>query len=250
MFWTLIVVSAPTLFLLKTAIDYFYPRQIRRMAMKIGWNAMELYTKTEIYTIRLYNQYVPTILARTPAQPIIKFISDGEEIHTYTIKEFMKIKNDMATNDMATNDMATNDTSLGHLNYDFILYETPIIKRDEYAKYDNYITRYENIKDVLYIEYTAALKCFELNMIQMTLNAAEIPITIELGRNQYMLSGNILFDRVFLKWYLNKYCNTSLAPSDKYSITFIDHHMNYITLPDYCYLLIKKNGYDIVNNID
>ena len=47
--------------------------------------------------------------------------------------------------------MATNDTSLGQLKYDFILYETPIIKKDEYTKYDNYIIRYENIDDVLYI---------------------------------------------------------------------------------------------------
>ena len=61
------------------------------------------------------------------------------------------------------------------------------------------------------------------------------------------MSGNILFDRVFLKWYLNKYCNTLLDSTDKYIITFIDHDMNYITLQDYCYLLIKKNGYDIVN---
>ena len=237
MFWTLIVVTAPTLFLLKTAIDYFYPRQIRRMAMKIGWNAMELYTKTEICAIRLYNQYMPTLLARTPAQPIIKFISDGKETQTYTIKEFMIMKNDMAAN----------DTSLEQIKYDFILYETPIIKKDEYTKYDNYITRYENMKDVLYIEYTSALKCFELNMVQITINQAELPITLDLSPNQYMLSGNILFDRVFLKWYLNKYCNINLAVSDKYVITFIDHHMNYITLPDYCYLLIKKNGYDIVN---
>ena len=232
MFWTFIVVATPTLFLLKTAIDYFYPKQLKRVTMRLGWNAMELCAKAEIYATRMYNQYVPTLLARNSPQQIIKFICDGDEIRTYTINEFMKKRNDIKQE---------------QLNYDFILYETPIIKKDEYAKYDNYIIRYENIDDVLYIEYTSVLKCFELNMIQITINESETPITLDLGRDQYMMSGNILFDRVFLKWYLNKYCNTLLDSTDKYIITFIDHDMNYITLQDYCYLLIKKNGYDIVN---
>ena len=166
MFWTFIIVTAPTLFLLKTAIDYiYYPDPIiNRTVMQIGWNAMELCTKAEIYVTRLYNQYVPTLLNRTPPQPIIKFICDGDEIQTYSITEFMKKRND-----------------IGQINYDFMLYETPIIKRDEYAKYDNYITRYETIKDVLYIEYTS-LKCFELNMIQMTINDAETPASRSLRK--------------------------------------------------------------------
>ena len=108
--------------------------------------------------------------------------------------------------------------------------------------------RYERIADVLPIEYNS-LKCIELNMLQMTINGADIPITIDLGRTQYMINGNVLFDRPFLKWYLNMRCHISLEPEDKYLITFIDHEMNYITLPDSCYLLVKKNGYDIVNII-
>ena len=83
----------------------------------------------------------------------------------------------------------------------------------------------------------------------MIINESDNPITIDLGRTQYMINGNVLFDRPFLKWYLNMRCHTVLDEEDKYVVTFIDHEMNYITLPDYCYLLVKKNGYDIVNII-
>jgi hypothetical protein len=64
-----------------------------------------------------------------------------------------------------------------------------------------------------------------------------------------MVSGNVLFDRPFIKWYLNIFKNIVLDNEDKYVITFIDHNMNYITLPDYCYLLVKKKNYDIINDV-
>ena len=86
-------------------------------------------------------------------------------------------------------------------------------------------------------------------MIQIKVNdSAEY--SIDLGRNQYMIIGNIVLDRPFLKWYLNTYYNTILAAEDKYIITFIDHNMNYIHLPEYCYLLIKNKNYVIVNEIN
>jgi hypothetical protein len=85
-------------------------------------------------------------------------------------------------------------------------------------------------------------------MIQIIINDSDEIHNIDMGRNQYMINGNILFDRVFLKWYLNKYLNVRLEKEDKYVVTFIDHNMNYVTLLDYCYLFIKKNNYDIIND--
>ena len=227
MFWTTLIILGPTLYFVKTALDYVYPDQVRIIAMKIGWNTMDFCSRAEIVATQFYNNYIPTLLAKSPPQAMLTFICDGDEIETCSINELKKHKN---------------------INYDFILYDIPIKKKDNYDKYDNYVVRYERIADVLPIEYNS-LKCIELNMLQMTINGADIPITIDLGRTQYMINGNVLFDRPFLKWYLNMRCHISLEPEDKYLITFIDHEMNYITLPDSCYLLVKKNGYDIVNII-
>jgi len=178
MFWTVILI-APTLFCVKTVIDYIYPGKIKRFAMKTGWHAMELCSKIEIYTTRMYTTYMPILFPYKP-QAMIKFINDGEEIVSYTVPEFFKKKK--------------NNT----LTYDFILYEIPSKKKDKYDKYDNYVFRYENINDVIHLEYNS-LKCFELNMIQITINDSDEIHNIDMGRNQYMINGNILFDIAFLK---------------------------------------------------
>jgi hypothetical protein len=224
----------PTLFFVKTAVDYYYPGKIKRLAMKTGWRAMEICSKIEIYATNLYTTYMPNVYPyKTQAR--IKLIDNGVEIVSYSKTDFFKERKNKTLTQ----------------KYDFILYEIPIEKKDKYDKYDkydNYIFRYETINDVIQLEYNS-VKSFELNMIQLTMTDSDISYSIELGRNQYMINGNILFDRPFLKWYLRKYCNVSLGEADQYVITFIDHNMNYITLPDYCYLFIKKNNYDIINYI-
>ena len=152
---------------------------------------------------------------------MLKIIYDGEEVANYTFEEFSSKKK--------------------YITYDFILYSIPV----EDEKYDYYVLRYENADDVLAVEYTS-LKCVELTDVQLRVNDIET-YTINFGRNQYFINGNVLFDRNFLKWYLNMFCGIHLAEEDKYRVTFSDHEKNSITLPDYCYILIKNNNYIIVN---
>jgi hypothetical protein len=235
MFWTTLIITPSLLFFGKKVIDYYYPGDLGYLAMKIGWNALELCTKIEMYSTQLYTKYMP----KAKPQPRIKFIHDGDEIMNYTFDDFLKYKK---------ND-AYDSTDYASSHYDFILYEIPIEPKDNYEKYDNYVLRYQNINDIIAVIELNSLKCLELNMIQITVNdSAEY--SIDLGRNQYMIIGNIVLDRPFLKWYLNTYCSTILAAEDKYIVTFIDHNMNYIHLPEYCYLLIKNKNYVIVNEIN
>ena len=197
------------------------------MALNVRYNTVEFYTSTKHKVIKTYKYYLPE------PQATLKFIQDGEEVAAYTFAEFRKKKYTT--------------------NYDFILYEIPIKPNDSHKyecdKYDKVVLRYQNAADVMYIEYNA-YNGFELNVIQMTINDSPTVYSIDFGRSQYMMNGNVLFDRDFLKWYLNMQCGVVLENDDKYVITFIDHKMNYIILPEYCYLLIKKNGYDIINQID
>ena len=227
MFWTAVFLIAPTLYLVKTAVDYVYPNKIKRWAMKASWHAMEVCSKMEIQATLAYKDYIEPFLPKKKQHAMIRMICDGDEIANYSFSNFILNKDKI------------------NYEYDFILYDIPIVKKDNYEKYDRYMLRYENINDVLSVEYNS-LKCFELNMIQITINESESH-SIDLGRYQYMINGNILFDRPFLKWYLNVYCGIILCEEDKYVVTFIDHNMNYITLPDYCYIFIKKNNYEIIN---
>jgi hypothetical protein len=151
-------------------------------------------------------------------EAMLKIIYDGEEVANYTFKEFSNKKK--------------------YITYDFILYSIPV-------EDDNYVLRYDDADDILAVEYTS-LKCIELTDVQIRVNDIET-YTIDFGRNQYFINGNVLFDRKFLKWYLNMFCGIHLAEEDKYRITFNDPEKKSINLPDYCYLLIKRNNYIIVN---
>lgn len=156
---------------------------------------------------------------------IIKVVYDGEEIRQFTFDTFKKNIDSITT-------------------YDFILQENPLLHN---KKYDNYVVRYENKEDVLYAEYNS-LKCITLTDIEIKINNKD-KHTIDFQRNQYMIDGNVLLDRYFLKWYLNTQKNIALDDEDHYIVTFLDQNRNTITLKDYCYIYIKKKGYVIVNNI-
>jgi hypothetical protein len=227
MFWTAAFVIAPTLFFVKTLAEYVYPDKLKILGMKAGWYTMEFCSKMEIQVTRVYKEYIEPLLPQKPQQAMVRLICDGDEIANYTFSKFLLNKDNIK------------------VAYDFILYDIPIVKKDKYEKYDRYMLRYENINDVLSMEYNS-LKCFELNMIQITINDSD-NYNIDFGRDQFMVNGNVLFDRPFLKWHLNIYCGIILDKEDKYVITFIDHNMNYITLPDSCYIFVRKNNYDIVN---
>jgi hypothetical protein len=163
------------------------------------------------------------IFAYNKQEAILKIIYDGEEIATYTLNEFFHLKK--------------------YITYDFILYIIPV----EHEKYDNYVIRYENIDDILKVEYTS-LKCIELTDVHIRLKDKET-YPIDFGRDQYFINGNVLFDPKFLKWYLKVNNNFHLTEDDEYSVTFRDNEQ-LITLPDYCYILIKRNNFLLVNMIN
>ena len=163
-----------------------------------------------------------------PKPSTITFICDGQEVAHYNFMDFLEKKDKIK------------------INYDFILYEIPV--RD-HAKYDKYLIRYNAIDDVICSHFNS-LKYIEFTEIQLFINAEDTPYPIELERTQYMVSGNVLFDRVFIKWYLNNYCKTILSDEDRYIVMFTDHEQKHVVVPDFCYLFIKKKSYNIVNVIN
>jgi len=157
-------------------------------------------------------------------EAILKIIYNGEEIANYKINDFLNKK--------------------CYITYDFILYSIPV----ENEKYDNYVLRYESIEDILEVEYTS-LKCIELTDLHIIINETE-KYTFDFGRDQYFINGNVLFDRKFLQWYLKVHHNVQLERDDDYRVIFRDNENKFIRLPDYCYILIKKNNYVVVNLIN
>jgi hypothetical protein len=165
---------------------------------------------------------------------LLKLIYEGEEVGQFK----------------ATDCKTAGDCIIPHdIKVDFILYEYPI---ENHAKYDKVVYRYGSLKNFLFLEYIElnALNYLEFTDINLAINGTDCPIPIDFGRTQYMLAGNVLFDREFIQWYLRDKHDIKLQDEDSYTVSFIDHEQQPIIIPDYCYLLLKKNSYDIVNVIN
>jgi hypothetical protein len=224
MFW-IVTLTIPILFIVKKGVDYIYPGKLKGAVISTYWNTLQLCSVIETHTSRLYNtitMYVPFL--RRDTNTHIRFICDGDEVQTYTLGEFIKADH-------------------SYTNYNFILYELPI---KDHNKYDTYIFRYANYKNILPIEYNSPN---DINFLSIQLEhfGSGLSYNINFGRNFFLINNNILFDFQFLKWYLYKYHTTIIDVNDKYKLSFIDHNMKYVCITENEYIIIRKNNYDIIN---
>jgi len=231
MFCTLIaLVSVPLAYFSKQIIEHLYPEKLNAYVAYYGWYVLEFCSRVELKaqnTYALIKQYLPATM-RKKEYSFITLVKEGEEVKRYELSEFMKLKEE-------------NHIVKG--TYDFILYELPITDND---KYNNYIVRYNDHNDIMEIEYNAFNE-FNFNVMQFKFKDVDVTYNINFNKNQFMVDGNILFDRAFLKWYLNKYNNANVKDDDKYTIAFIDQAMNYTILTENDYIVIKNKSYEVIS---
>ena len=232
MFWTMAFVSLPAVYFTHKLIERLTPTgtTLYDYSAYYGWYLLEFFSKVEIKVQNVYakiSPYLPSV--KKDDQTFITFIKDGEEVEKYNLNDFMKKRE-------------TNIFSRD--NYDFIFYELPISNND---KYDKCMLRYDNHDNIMKIEFNAIIHDFNFNVIQFNFKDTEKIYNINFNRIQFIINYNILFDRAFLKWYLNKYNNAVVQDEDQYTITFIDHEMNYVSLTQDSYIVIKNKSYEVVS---
>lgn len=82
---------------------------------------------------------------------------------------------------------------------------------------------------------------------QIKLNGNLIPLVFENNENIY-LTNNILFDKIFISWYLSTTQDIQLKDTDNYSIHFIDHNMEFVELMKDKKIVLDKDDYRIIEN--
>jgi hypothetical protein len=225
MFWT-IAISIVTVPFAYKLVERLFPNKIKTLAINYGWQFLEMCSKVELKAIDMYKKIKP-YFPKKEEKSIITVVHDGDEINKYEFNDFIK-----------------NNINQG---YDFVLYEIPLSDNN---KYDKCILRYDNHKDIEEIVELNANNEVNFNVIQFNFkDVTEKIYNIKFDKTQYMVNNNILFDRKFLKWYMLKNHNLFVQDQDNYNITFIDHEMNYITLSENEYIVIKNNKYEISKTI-
>ena len=229
MIWNITLLSLPVAYFSYKWLERVYPNKTKKFLMAQGWKVIQLCSYVEIKAVAAYKKirtYFPETVQKR--EPIITIIKDMVEVDRYNVNEFLALKN---------------NNNLPPYEYDFILYELPIVGHDKFSKC---MVRYNHIDAIAKIEYNA-LNDIRFSAIRFNFKDPEQMIGINFNENQFLSQGNVVFDLAFLKWYLYKYHYIVISDEDKYTITFIDHNMNYVILDENKHIVIKKNDYDIID---
>jgi hypothetical protein len=102
-------------------------------------------------------------------------------------------------------------------------------------------------------ETTRAYDLFQLRpcptkiyALNLNINDGEISMNIPSRNLNFMIVGNILYDRAFWEWYLLRFHQLILEEKDKYAVAFFDDQMNVVMFTETQCMQCTKNGYEIV----
>lgn len=273
MFWLLAAFVGIPVALYKF-ITHYCPEKVNSYLYKSGWNTLELISQCEIYAENTYDavkEYLPA--AWLTKKAYVKCIQGGEEVGNYEINEFLARKANVAAEEAATAAASVASAAAAEAaaesdeeapapdeavavvadeqfktllkETDFFLYEIPATPRDK--KYDTYVLRYDNPMDIVEIKEQTDLCSVKFDVIRFEFKNSVRLYNIKFGKQQYIIPGNRLFDRDFLKWYMKTQHNLTLKDEDKYLISFIDQEMNYVSFDEHSYILVKKDSYEQKN---
>jgi hypothetical protein len=101
--------------------------------------------------------------------------------------------------------------------------------------------------------FTRAYDLFQLQpcptkiyALNLNINDGEISMNIPSHNLNFMIVGNILYDRAFWEWYLSRFHQLILEEKDKYAVAFFDDQMNVVMFTETQCMQCTKNGYEIV----
>ena len=222
--------------------EYYFPEKINYLKIQFGWYGLKAYTKV-MNTLDKISIFQKNIFY----QHKIILLNKGIEVIIF----YPKNQSLSAINETFTNANTNNtNTAKSEYYYDFVLYEfiDPVTQKenmvltDSLDKLDDIILdgRVNEKSDVRFLN-----PCIEINNTK---------ISFVLDDRMY-LTNNILFNKSFIKWFLNKYPqeNQSLDFSEiknNFTIHFFDNNMDYITLNSNQMIVLGKQDYNIITNIE
>jgi len=218
----------------KKACDFMFPDRMNKVYIAIALHSLNVYSKMHMIVRRYYNWILHLIRVENDS---FIFIKDGYEVKKCDISQLKKIFN-------------LPD------KYDMILYTQYIIPDYKYhdivkkniIRLDNCINR--NYLHIHYLHISnIILSNIKLLDIKISYNNKQYSIDFSTEDNYYIV-GNVLLDRTFIKWYLNKYHSILLSDNEEYTCNILDNNVNFIQIDSSAYIVIGLDDYSIETVIE
>ena len=214
----ILIVSLLSLGICKKICDMLFPTEMNKFYIQVcmyGLNAYGIAYTSGQHLRKLTNVYWKNV---TNKMTVITFIKNGHELKECNLTQLSLLVNSFN-------------------NYDVILYTE---LNDIHAKYEYNVVRID--KRMLCDPIITASK---INLLSVQVCYKGINYIIDFGTSNYYICGNILFDKAFIKWYLNHAYGVIIAEQEEYTCTIMDQNVNVIILRSSNYMLIELDRYVI-----
>ena len=221
--------------------EQYFPEKTNSLKIQFGWYGLKAYTKimNVLDKITIFQKNIFY-------QHKIILLNNGIEVITF----YPKNQSLSGFNETFTNANTNNTNTIkSEYYYDFVLYEfiDPVTQKENMVLSDRLDKLNDSINDGGENEKSDVRflnPCIEINNTK---------ISFVLDDRMY-LTNNILFNKSFIKWFLNKYPqeNQSLDFSEiknNFTIHFFDNNMDYITINSNQMIVLGKQDYTIITNI-
>ena len=184
---------------------YLFPDKVNSVTTKLLYKTFAFYSRCKFYLNKISNNI---------DKKKLYFIKDGRKIFELTITTFEEIR------DIS---QRIND----HVYYDFLFY----VNRNNYV-------RYNNLEE--FLKNNLVYNSNFVNFINVNLTYNENEYELDLKTDNYYIENNILFDQVFMQYYLLKYYNIIYDDKLDYKIHILDNTFNTIEITNKQYLIIQE----------
>jgi len=224
------ILSLPAMFLYKY-IRANYPNETLHLIQQSVWFALKVETQLKISfnrTGRYLNNNIwkplYSLICPVNEEQHITFIRNGKEIAHMSHNDFFQ--------------------TTEFPSYDFVIYNI-----------DNNLIRYNDVNllkqqgdDIQFVKSSVKFLTVEISIFSDAYdNQYDNQFTISFEGDNFYIENNILFDKPFIKWYLNKYHNFDIdinTPGGfNYTVNLIDDNIKCITLTDDECIILTESSY-------
>ena len=227
---------------LKTEIQNLLNFAMNKLAIW-SWNILEYCTFIEIKYNAYKNYIYSSLFTPVTLEPQLIFISHNHKL-TESMFSIQEYKERHKGQTLPT-------------EFDFILYVIPVENR----KFNFGVLKCANIADVDKIAnnvnsnnidlYNSNISFNNIN-IYLVIQGIEEEFAVNFQNHNMLFENNVIFDFLFVKWYMAKHYDITISKDTLYTISFFDHNMDFIQLNWMEYIIIlnnHKNKYVVVSNI-
>lgn len=212
-----IVTSIFIIFITKKIYYFTFPTIMENFHLRLGMYGLNVYTYMYLFMQKIISLFNFTY---TYNSVVINLIKDGNLVKECTLDQ-LKLHIETIN------------------NYDLVLYKEKHSTSDKYKNNILRLNKYRIVNNV-FTYNISNIRFIDIQIIYKTKK-----YNVDFNKDNYYINNNILFDRAFVKWYLNDSYGVFIDGSEDYTYTIMDQEVNFISLDSSSKIIIENDGYRI-----